>query len=160
MTSYKATDVYSTVRELASEAFASTNDPQEVTQKLSSILNENIPTYTWVGVYLVEGDDLVLAGWQGPAPTEHTRIPIGQGICGYAAAHAESIIVADVSQDPRYLQCFLDTRSEIVVPVIHDGEVLGEIDVDGSELNAFGAADQELLEELASKLGSVLASNN
>jgi xylulose-5-phosphate/fructose-6-phosphate phosphoketolase len=103
--------------------------------------------------YLVEGDDLVLATWRGPAPTEHVRIPIGYGLCGWAAEHGESIVVNDVSKEDRYLQCFSHTKSEIVVRVMHNGEVLGEIDVDGDELNNYGEEDKLLLEEVANRLG-------
>lgn len=156
MTSYRAADPYASAREQIDELLSSTSDLGTIYQRVCAILNETVPMYTWVGIYLVEGSDLILAGWQGPAATEHVRIPIGEGICGYAAAHAESIIVPDVSQDPRYLQCFLDTRSEIVVPIIHGDEVLGEIDIDSNQLNAFGAADQELLEGVAARLASAI----
>ncbi len=153
----KATDVYDLARERVDALFARTSDPHALCEGVCEILNTTIPTHSWVGIYLVEGSDLVLDAWRGPAATEHVRIPIGQGICGYAAAHKESIIVPDVAQDPRYLQCFLSTRSEIVVPIMHGDQVLGEIDVDGDEVNAFGAADQDLLEEIAARLGQALA---
>jgi putative methionine-R-sulfoxide reductase with GAF domain len=85
-------------------------------EALVKLLNTSVPSYSWVGIYLVEGKDLVLDAWSGPAATEHTRIPIGKGVCGFAAKAGRTEIVSDVSKDPRYLQCFLSTKSEIVVP--------------------------------------------
>jgi GAF domain-containing protein len=124
----------------------------ELLEDVCRILERTVPWYDWVGVYLVEGDELVLAAWCGPAATEHVRIPIGQGICGAAAREGQTIIVPDVREDPRYLQCFLSTRSEIVVPLARDGRILGEIDIDSDRLAAFGDDDRELLEWLAGEL--------
>jgi GAF domain-containing protein len=115
------------------------------------VLKENMPAYTWVGVYLLHGNELVLGPFQGK-PSPHTRIPLGRGICGAAAAERETIIVDDVSADPRYLACSVDTRSEIVVPIMEGGDVLGEIDVDSDRPAAFGPADRELLEAAAAML--------
>jgi L-methionine (R)-S-oxide reductase len=91
------------------------------------------------------------------APSPHTRIPLGRGICGAAATEAITIIVDDVKSDPRYLECSIETRSEIVVPIIHGGVVLGEIDIDSHVRAAFGAADRDLLEAVASQLAVRLA---
>ena len=110
---------------------------------------QEIEHYSWVGIYLVEGDDLVLGPWRGPQATEHVRIPIGQGVCGAAAARGETEIVDDVNADPRYLACFPSTRSEIVVPISHEGLVVGEIDIDSDRPAAFGDEDRELLERVA-----------
>lgn len=119
------------------------------------LLNSSVPSYTWVGIYLVEGKDLVLDAWAGPAATEHTRIPVGKGVCGFAAKAGRTEIVSDVSKDPRYLQCFLSTKSEIVVPVSIQGSVVGEIDIDGDQLDAFSSLDREFLEAVARKLGGL-----
>lgn len=128
----------------------------ELLEETCRILEHSVPWYDWVGVYLVEGDELVLAAWSGPAATEHVRIPIGQGICGAAAREGQSIIVPDVREDPRYLQCFLSTRSEIVVPIRRDGTVIGEIDIDSDRLAAFDEDDRVLLEWLAERLAERL----
>ena len=98
-----------------------------------------MPDYTWVGIYLLDGNELVLGPFVGK-PSPHTRIPLGRGICGAAATEKTTIIVDDVNADPRYLACSIETRSEIVVPIMLDTEVLGEIDIDSDRLAAFGQA--------------------
>ena len=112
-------------------------------------LHDSFEHYSWLGIYLVEGDDLVLGPWKGPEATEHVRIAVGQGICGAAAATGETEIVDDVNADPRYLSCFPSTRSEIVVPIAHQGRVVGEIDIDSDRPAAFGEDDRAFLERVA-----------
>jgi GAF domain-containing protein len=116
-------------------------------------LFKNFDNYSWIGIYLVEGSDLVLGPWNGPHATEHTRIPIGKGICGSAAATGKTEIVDDVNADDRYLACFISTKSEIVVPIIKNGKVLGEIDIDSDKENAFTENDKVFLEKIADMLG-------
>ncbi|HEV2350076.1 MAG TPA: GAF domain-containing protein [Terriglobia bacterium] len=112
--------------------------------------------YHWVGIYLIENNDLVLGPFVGK-PTPHTRIPLNQGICGAAASSGRALIVDDVNADPRYLACSLETRSEIVVPIVHNGQVLGEIDIDSDLPAAFSAQDLALLEEVALILAEKLS---
>ena len=121
-------------------------------QAVVDYLHDRFPHYSWVGIYWVEGSDLVLGPWNGPEATEHTRIPFGTGVCGAAAASGKTEVVADVSKDSRYLACFPYTKSEIVVPIIRGGTVIGEIDIDGSRLDAFGPEDQRFLERVAELL--------
>jgi GAF domain-containing protein len=123
------------------------------------LLKDRMPDYTWVGVYLCYGNELVLGPFVGK-PSPHTRIPLGRGICGAAAAEKQTIIVDDVSQDPRYLACSIETRSEIVVPILGSPpatDVLGEIDIDSDRPAAFGPADKELLEAIAPLLADRLS---
>src|SRR5881628_1707933 len=94
------------------------------------------PHYSWVGIYLLEGDELVLGPYVGK-PSPHTRIPLGRGICGAAAAERATIVVDDVNSDPRYLACSIETQSEIVVPIMRGRTVLGEIDIDSDARAAF-----------------------
>ena len=117
-------------------------------------LRKNIKHYNWVGVYMIEGEELVLRAWDGPEATQHVRIPIGAGICGLAAREKRTIIVGDVNADPRYLACFPYTRSEIVVPIFKDGKVIGEIDIDSDTLHAFTEKDRSFLEQVANFLGN------
>jgi GAF domain-containing protein len=121
----------------------------EVLQGVVDVLHERIDHYSWIGIYLVDGDDLVLGPWKGPLATEHVRIPVGQGVCGAAAASGQTEVVDDVNADPRYLACFPSTRSEIVVPIALDGRVVGEIDIDSDRPAAFGDDDREFLERVA-----------
>ncbi len=130
---------------------------KQARETMVKLLNSSVPAYTWVGFYSVEGNDLVLEAWSGPAATEHTRIPIGKGVCGFAAKAGKTEIVSDVSKDPRYLQCFLSTKAEIVVPVSNQGRVVGEIDIDSDQLDAFSSIDREVLEALARKAGAAWA---
>lgn len=118
-------------------------------QAIVDLLHDRVAHYSWVGIYVVEGDDLVLGPWKGPQATEHVRIPVGQGICGAAAASGATEIVDDVNADPRYLSCFVSTRSEIVVPISHEGRVVGEIDIDSDEPAAFDDDDRAFLERVA-----------
>jgi len=105
--------------------------------------------YNWIGIYLLDGDTLVLGHFRG-AETEHVRIPIGQGICGLAARTAQTVNVPDVNKDPRYLACFLNTRSELVVPIFDPhGRVVGEIDIDSDTANAFTQVDESVVERIA-----------
>jgi L-methionine (R)-S-oxide reductase len=113
------------------------------------VLHDGLEHYSWVGIYLVEGDELVLGPWKGPQATEHVRIPVGQGICGAAAASGRTEVVDDVDADPRYLACFPSTRSEIVVPIRYEGRVLGEIDIDSDRPAAFTEDDRAFLERVA-----------
>jgi len=118
-------------------------------QTVVDLLHDRVQHYSWVGIYLVEGDDLVLGPWKGPEATEHVRIPVGEGVCGAAAASGKTEVVDDVNADPRYLACFASTRSEIVVPIAREGSVVGEIDIDSDQPAAFGDADREFLERVA-----------
>jgi putative methionine-R-sulfoxide reductase with GAF domain len=118
------------------------------------LLKENFAHFTWVGIYWVEGTDLVLKTYLGK-PSPHTRIAIGQGICGAAVAEGHTINVPDVAADSRYLACSLETRSEIVVPIKRDGnppQWIGEIDIDSDAPNAFTGSDQTFLEAVAALL--------
>jgi L-methionine (R)-S-oxide reductase len=120
-----------------------------VLRRVVDVLHDRFDHYSWVGIYLVEGDDLVLGPWKGPQATEHVRIPIGQGICGAAAATGRTEVVDDVKADERYLACFPSTRSEIVVPIVYEGRVVGEIDIDSDQPAAFTEADRAYLERVA-----------
>ena len=126
-----------------------------VDQKLSKVcilLQANIAYYDWVGFYLTDPNkerELVLGPYIG-APTEHTRIPYGQGICGQAADLEKTFIVQDVTLEPNYLSCSPDVRAEIVLPIFKNGSVVGELDIDSHDLAPFTGEDQQFLAELCS----------
>lgn len=115
-----------------------------------------IPHYSWVGIYEVQGSDLVLTSWSGPSATQHVRIPVGQGICGAAIEAKDTVVVPDVNADPRYLACFLNTSSEIVVPVLKGGEPVAEIDIDSDQKDAFQEMDRDFLAWTADCLSQVV----
>jgi GAF domain-containing protein len=131
-------------------------DPARAMTATVATLKRTMADYSWVGIYLLDGNELVLGPFEGK-PSPHTRIPVGRGICGAAAAEKATIIVDDVNADPRYLACSVDTRSEIVVPIMAGNEVLGEIDIDSDRLAAFDAADRKLLESVAALLAGRMA---
>lgn len=141
------------------EAFlARRPDRAEALKFVIDTLHRERPHYHWVGVYLLEPDGmhLRLHEYYVGRPTPHTRIPITEGICGAAVREGQTIVVPDVSQDPRYLACSLETRSEIVVPIRKAGRIVGEIDIDSDELNAFQEEDRRLLEAVAERLAPFL----
>ena len=140
-----------------SSAIAAAPDADSAMTQAVELLKDGVPEYTWVGIYLMEGDnELVLGPYRGK-PSPHTRISLGSGICGAAATEKATIVVDDVNADPRYLACSIDTKSEIVVPILDGPRVLGEIDIDSDRAAAFGPADRALLEPIAAQLGERLA---
>jgi L-methionine (R)-S-oxide reductase len=149
------TDTQQAVLARIDEELATERDRTRAMERVVAILKREMPAYTWVGIYLLEGDELVLGPFLGK-PSPHTRIPLGRGICGAAATEKQTIIVDDVNADPRYLACSVETRSEIVVPIMSGSRVLGEIDIDSDRPAAFGAEDRTLLEAVASLLTTTL----
>ncbi len=124
-------------------------EPRDVLlDRVAALLKENFSHYTGVYIYLLEGETLVLHSYRG-RPTEHTRIPIGAGICGRAARIKDTVIVDDVNSDAEYIACSLETRSEIVVPIMGADRVLGEIDIDSDVPAAFSESDRIFLQEVA-----------
>jgi L-methionine (R)-S-oxide reductase len=121
-------------------------------QETCRFLRESSPHYRWIGVYRVDGTDLVLEAWDGPAPTEHTRIPVARGLCGQAVREDRTVVVDDVRSSTEYLACFVETRSEIVVPIRDGPRVVGEVDIDGTSVGAYDASDRGFLERVAPKL--------
>ena len=102
--------------------------------------------WLWVGFYLVKGEELVLGPFQGPVAC--TRIRKGKGVCGSSWAEARTLIVPDVEQFPGHIACSSLSRSEIVVPIVRNGLVLGVLDVDSTALNQFDETDQRYLEAI------------
>lgn len=116
----------------------------------SALLNQFFDRINWVGFYLMEDSELVLGPFQGlPACI---RIPLGRGVCGTAASTGASIIVPDVNAYPGHISCDGASRSEIVVPLIKDGTIIGVLDIDSPELDRFTEADATGLEEVVAVL--------
>jgi len=149
------------VRNQISELAGRSANADDLMRKMVKFLRERMLKYNWAGFYMLEPGTqppvLVLGAFDG-ATTPHTRIPLNQGICGAAASTGKTIVVDDVSKDPRYLACSLETKSEIVVPVFVRGKVVGELDIDSHFLAAFGPDDRKLCEHAAATLGKFLES--
>ena len=106
--------------------------------------------WLWIGFYLVKDDELVLGPFQGPIAC--TRIRKGKGVCGTSWAEAKTLIVPDVEKFPGHIACSSLSRSEIVVPLMNNGTVIGVLDVDSTELHTFDETDQQYLEKLAAMI--------
>jgi L-methionine (R)-S-oxide reductase len=147
------------VRNEVAELAKATPTAKDLMQGVCKLLHDRMLKYNWVGFYMLEPGAqppmLILDGFIG-AMTPHTRIPLNQGICGAAASSGKTIVVDDVSKDPRYLACSLETKSEIVVPIFVKGAVAGELDIDSHFPAAFGAEDQQLVQYCAEVVGRKL----
>ncbi|HDR5464019.1 GAF domain-containing protein [Bacillus anthracis] len=116
----------------------------------SALLNQFLDRVNWVGFYVTEGNQLVLGPFQGmPACV---RIPFGRGVCGVAAETKTTQLVADVHQFPGHIACDSASNSEIVLPIIKDGNVIGVLDIDSPEKNRFDEVDQRYLEKFVETL--------
>lgn len=118
-------------------------------------LLSNIPYFDWVGIYILEGEELILGPYRGPA-TPHIRIPLNRGVCGRVARTGRASIIDDVLSDDDYLQCNESVKSEIAVPIKKDDRILGVLDVDSNRPAAFDELDKSLLEEVASIVSRLL----
>ena len=151
----KSSDLMPQVQALAAKA----KSAEELMTGIVALLHDKLVKYNWVGFYMIEKeatqDMLVLGAFRGTM-TPHTRIPLNQGICGAAASTGKTVVVDDVTADPRYLACSLETKSEIVVPVFVNGKVAGELDIDSHFRAAFGDDDRKLCEYVAAVLGRYL----
>lgn len=112
---------------------------------LSSLIHFTF-NFWWTGFYFVDGKQLVLGPFQGPLAC--TRIPFGKGVCGSAWAQKKTLVVPDVEQFPGHIACSSESRSEIVVPLFHDGEVWAVLDIDSKELGTFDEVDRKWLEKI------------
>ena len=131
----------------------------ELMQSMVKLLHDRMLKYNWVGFYLLEPGAqppvLLLGAFEG-AMTPHVRIPLNEGICGAAASSGQTVVVDDVNNDPRYLACSLETKSEIVVPIFVHGKIVGELDIDSHFPAAFTSEHQALVQHCAKLVGQKL----
>lgn len=133
------------------------HNTEEKLEKVCHLLDQEISYFNWTGFYFKNGDqdELKLGPYVG-APTDHTIIPYGKGICGQVAVSNETFVVPDVSEESNYLSCSIDTKAEIVVPIFKDGKNIGQIDIDSHTINPFTEEDRELLEWLCNEVAKIL----
>jgi GAF domain-containing protein len=145
------TDKTKFYRELVSEAQGIAEPEWFVNlANFSALLNQHLPEINWVGFYLNHNGELLLSSFQGlPACT---RIKIGKGVCGTAAKTLQSQLVPDVDQFPGHIACDARSRSEVVIPLVVGGRLLGVLDVDSPVLNRFDEADVKGLQEICAVL--------
>jgi L-methionine (R)-S-oxide reductase len=139
------------------ETLVASGEPDEgVLNEAVRRIHEARPLWDWSGIYLLVGDALVL----GPrtAPADHSRIAIGDGVCGTAVAEDRNQVVDDVREVENYLACSLHTRSELVVLIKDAGGTVGEFDIDSDTVGAFSAEDEALLEEMGALISGRVAS--
>ncbi|WEK69911.1 MAG: GAF domain-containing protein [Candidatus Chryseobacterium colombiense] len=133
------------------------HNTEEKLEKVCHLLDQEISYFNWTGFYFKNGDkdELKLGPYVG-APTDHTIIPYGKGICGQVAVSNETFVVPDVNEESNYLSCSIDTKAEIVVPIFKDGKNIGQIDIDSHTIDPFTAEDRELLEWLCNEVSKIV----
>ncbi|MGU3373777.1 GAF domain-containing protein [Chryseobacterium sp. M5A1_1a] len=133
------------------------HNTEEKLEKVCHLLDQEISYFNWTGFYFKNGDkdELILGPYVG-APTDHTIIPYGKGICGQVAVSNETFVVPDVHEERNYLSCSIDTKAEIVVPIFKEGKNIGQIDIDSHTVNPFTNEDRELLEWLCNEVSKAL----
>ena len=158
--SMKQTKKHNQFEYLKSEIEEILYNSSTIDDKLSQICNilyQKVSYYNWVGYYFhVPGkQELQLKTFAG-APTEHTSIPFGKGICGQVAVSNQSFLVPDVTAQDNYIACSIDVKSEIVVPLFVNGKNIGQIDIDSHTANAFSTEDQDFLEWINRQVAKML----
>lgn len=144
------TATYRELREQLAALFAGERDGLANAANMSAVLYEALPGLNWAGFYFLRGRQLVLGPFQGKVAC--VRIELGRGVCGTAAERRETVIVADVNAFPGHIACDAASRSEIVVPLIQNGQLLGVLDVDSPEPARFDQEDSIGLNALAALL--------
>lgn len=133
----------------------SKDDPVKYMRKICQYLYDEIPYYDWVGFYMINKDNVLELFEFVGEPTEHVKINIGEGICGQAAMLKDVFIVQDVSKETNYLSCSPKVKSEIVVPIFKNKEVIGELDIDSHYITPFDERDRKFLEKVCEDIPKI-----
>ena len=145
---------YDTLNRQVIALFSGEDDQIAALANFSALLNDNLPDLNWVGFYLLKHEQLVLGPFQGKVAC--TRIPIGKGVCGTAVEKNQTQRIADVHQFVGHIACDSASVSELVVPLRHNGDVIGVLDIDSPSLSRFDEIDQQGVETLVKSLENCL----
>ena len=146
-------DLKPKITELVKESTAT----EDTLLNLCTLLKSEVSYYDWVGFYFKNGDkkELKLGPYAG-APTDHTIIPFGKGICGQVAVSNQNFVVPDVKAQDNYIACSITVKSEIVVPIFVDGKNVGQIDIDSNTSDPFTKNDEDFLEFVCTNVATLL----
>jgi GAF domain-containing protein len=149
---------WSTVVRRIDDVLASDQGRAEKAVQIAELVRQ-AGNHRWVGLYEVTEQEIVAIGWSGPGAPAHPRFPVTQGLSGAAVAARRAVVVNDVTADPRYLTALASTRSEAIIPVLDPGTgaVVGTLDVESAERDAFTDADRQALERVAAASSGLLA---
>jgi len=143
-------------QDLQAKCIVIINQKSDVRRKMKAIvelLHKEVAHYNWIGFYLGDNEkrELSLGSYAGAA-TEHTRIPYGKGICGQVAVNHTTMNIEDVMAADNYLACSVETKSELVVPIMKDGVFIGQLDIDSHSHDAFNVRDERLIQGICRRL--------
>lgn len=149
---------FKTLESKVTEIVSNTNETVENRlYDICKLLEANVDYYNWVGFYFRNGDkeELKLGPYVG-APTDHTIIPFGKGICGQVAVSNQNFVVPDVQAQDNYIACSINVKSEIVIPIFVNDKNIGQIDIDSNTPDPFTEADERFLEFVCKKVADIL----
>ncbi|NBC26266.1 MAG: GAF domain-containing protein [Bacteroidetes bacterium] len=141
----------------AKQAIYGSNSKEDALRAVAELLSRRVPAFDWTGFYLAsetEENMLELGPFVGE-PTNHTKIPYGTGICGQVAESHDTFVVQDVSKTDNYLACSVDVQSEIVVPIMKNGEFVAQLDIDSHTKNAITKTHKTLCEKICRQLEAI-----
>ena len=143
------------IEKIVSDSKQSVNDRL---LQICQLLEQEVKYYNWVGFYFKNGNknELKLGPYVG-APTDHTIIPFGKGICGQVALSNKNFVVPDVAAQDNYIACSITVKAEIVVPIFVNGENIGQIDIDSNTMDPFTEDDERFLEFVCEKVSKILS---
>ena len=149
--------IFNTLNPKIATIILDSNSKEQCLQSICELLKSQVPYYDWVGFYFRNGTkkELKLGPYAG-APTDHTIIPFGKGICGQVAVSNQNFVVPDVKAQDNYIACSMSVKSEIVIPLFVDGKNIGQIDIDSNTADPFTAADERFLEFVCNSVAKIL----
>lgn len=149
--------IFNTLKPKIAALILDSSSKEQCLQSICELLKSEVPYYDWVGFYFRNGTkkELKLGPYAG-APTDHTIITFGKGICGQVAVSNQNFVVPDVKAQDNYIACSMSVKSEIVIPLFVDGKNIGQIDIDSNTADPFTAADERFLEFVCNSVAKIL----